>query len=221
MNLTKDLSHLDSHDKGEDIASSVIHGFGAVLAAAGLAILVTFAVRMGDPWRVVSFSIYGTTLVLLFTFSTIYHGLLNPKLKKLFRIFDHLAIYLLIAGTYTPFMLVSIRGPLGWTLFSIVWVLAILGVIQAALFVDRLKLLSLITYLAMGWLIVIAFKPLIAAVQAGGIMWLVAGGLCYTLGVVFYVCKRIPFNHAIWHVFVLAGGISHLVAMLFYVLPQH
>jgi hemolysin III len=199
----------------------VIHGIGAVLAAAALALLVTFASLIGDPWRVVSFSIYGASLVILYTASTLFHGFRNPKLKQLFRIFDHAAIYLLIAGSYTPFLLVTIRGPLGWTLFGVTWGFAVLGVIQATFFLDRLKFFSLIAYLGMGWLIVAAFKPLIASLHLGGIIWLAAGGVCYTLGVVFYVTKRIPYNHAIWHLFVLAGSISHFFAMLLYVLPEH
>ncbi|MCP4197191.1 MAG: hemolysin III family protein [Proteobacteria bacterium] len=205
--------------KGEETASSIIHGIGAGLAVAALALLVTFAGIMGDPWRVVSFSVYGATLVLLYASSTFYHGFRNPKLKKLFRIFDHAAIYLLIAGTYTPFLLVTIRGALGWTLFGINWGFALLGVVQSVLFIDRFKLVALIAYLGMGWLIVFALKPLVAALPLGGMIWLVIGGLCYTGGVVFYVSKRIPYNHAIWHLFVLGGSVSHFFAMLLYVLP--
>lgn len=220
MKVTQDLSHLDSHGEGEEVANSVIHGFGAGLAVAALAILVTLAAKMGDPWRVVSFSIYGTTLVLLYAVSTLYHGFRNRKLKQLFRVFDHLSIYLLIAGSYTPFMLVSLRGGWGWSLFGIIWVFAALGVVQALLFVDRLKLLSLVAYLGMGWLIFIAFRPLIATVPPGGLVWLCIGGLCYTFGVLFYINKRIPFNHAIWHLFVLSGSVSHFFALLLYVLPE-
>ena len=216
----KDLSHLDKHSPKEEIANSITHGIGAGLAATALALLVTFSGRMGDPWRIVSFSIYGATLVLLYSASTLYHGFRNPKLKSLFRIFDHAAIYLLIAGTYTPFLLVTIRGAWGWSLFGVTWGFAILGVIQAIFFLDRLKLFSIVAYLAMGWLIVIAMKPLMAALPLGGLIWIAIGGACYTLGVVFYVTKRIPFNHAIWHLFVLGGSISHFFAMLLYVLPD-
>lgn len=218
--IGKDLSHLDDHTTGEEIAHSVIHGIGAALAAAALAILVTFAARMGDPWRVVSFSIYGATLVILYTVSTLYHGFRNPRLKALFRIFDHLSIYLLIAGSYTPFLLVSLRGGWGWSLFGIIWGFAALGVLQAVLFVDRFKLLGLISYLGMGWLLLIALKPLIAAVPAGGLVWLGIGGLFYTLGVLFYISKRIRYNHAIWHLFVLAGSLCHFITMALYVLPE-
>jgi hemolysin III len=219
MNLN-DLSHLDSHGPGEELASSIIHGIGAGLAVAALAVLVACAAGMGDPWRVVSFSIYGATLIILYMSSTLYHSFTRRRVKALFRIFDHAAIYLLIAGTYTPFLLVTLRGAWGWSLFGVSWGVALLGVVQAALFLDRLKFFSLVAYLLLGWLIVIAFKPLLAALPAGGIFFLVLGGAFYTGGVVFYVIKRIPFNHAIWHLFVLAGSVSHFLAMLLYVLPR-
>ena len=215
-----DLSKLDEHTRSEEIANSIIHGIGAGLAATALALLVTFAAMKGDPWRIVSFAIYGATLVMLYTASTFYHLLRAPRLKALFRIFDHAAIYLLIAGTYTPFLLVSIRGPLGWSLFGVTWGFAIAGVIQAVFFLDRLKFLALIAYVGMGWLIVVALKPLVAALSLGGLLWIAAGGAFYTLGVIFYVTKRIPYNHAIWHIFVLCGSICHFFAMLLYVLPD-
>jgi len=216
----RDLSFLDSHERPEELANSIIHGVGAGLGVAALTLLVTFAGIMGDPIRVVSFAIYGTTLVLLFTASTLYHGFKNPKVKRVFRIFDHAAIYLLIAGSYTPFLLVSMRGSWGWSLFGVIWGFAILGIVQAVCFLDRLKLVALIAYLAMGLLIVIAFKPLVASLSPGGIVWLVIGGGCYIFGIIFYLAKRIPFNHAVWHLFVLAGAISHFFAMLLHVLPQ-
>jgi len=219
MNLN-DLSHLDEHEGGEEIANSIIHGVGALLAVAALAVLVTRAGMMHDPWRVVSFSIYGATLVLLYVASTLFHALRPGRAKRLFRVFDHAAIYLLIAGTYTPFLLVAIRGAWGWSLFGVSWGIALLGVVQTALVLDRLKFVSLIAYLCLGWLIVIAIKPLTAALASGGIAWLIAGGLCYTLGIVFYVTKRLRYNHAIWHLFVLAGSVSHFFAMLLYVLPR-
>ncbi len=217
--MSDKMTDLDKHGQGEEIASSIIHGIGAALAVAALALLVTFAGIAGDPWKVVSFSVYGATLVLLYSSSTFYHAFRNPRVKSLFRIFDHAAIYLLIAGTYTPFLLITLRGAVGWTLFGITWGFAVLGVIQSALFIDRLKFVALLAYLGMGWLIVFALKPLVAALPFGGMVWLVIGGLCYTGGVVFYVSKRIPYNHAIWHLFVLGGSISHFFAMLLYVLP--
>jgi hemolysin III len=217
---TNDLSHLDHHGPGEELANSILHGIGVGLAVAALAILVSRAARIGDPWRVVSFCIYGATLILLFLSSTLYHAFRHPLVKRVFRIFDHAAIYLLIAGTYTPFLLVTLRGAFGWWLFGVIWALALLGVVQASLALDKLKFFSLIAYAGMGWLIVIAYKPLLAALAAGGMFWIILGGVCYTLGIVFYVVKRIPFNHAIWHLFVIGGAASHFFAMLFYVLPR-
>jgi hemolysin III len=218
--IRTDLSQLDDHPPGEEIAASITHGIGAGLAIAGLSVLVALSALRGDAWRVVGFSIYGASLVLLYLSSMFYHAFRNPAVKHVFRIFDHAAIYLLIAGTYTPFLLVTLRGPLGWTLFGITWGLAVLGVVQASLALDRLKLAGLATYVLMGWLIVVAYEPLVAAIRLGGMAWLLAGGVFYTGGVVFYVGKRIPFNHAIWHLFVLAGSACHFVAMLLYVLPE-
>ncbi len=213
-------AHAIRQTLGEEIANSITHGVGAALAVAALVILVTFAGIFGDAWRVVSFSIYGATLIILYLSSTLYHGLQAPKAKRIFHIFDRTAIYLLIAGTYTPFTLVTLRGAWGWTFFGIIWGLAVIGVILTVFFVDRYNFLSVATYLGMGWLVVILIKPLIAAVPAGGMAWLVIGGLSYTLGVLFYAWKRLPFNHMIWHLFVLGGSISHFFCILFYVLPM-
>jgi len=204
----------------EEIANSVTHGIGVVLSIAGLSVLVTFAALWGDAWRVVSFSIYGATMVLLYLASTSYHIFRNPRIKAKLRVLDHSAIFLLIAGTYTPFSLVSMRGPWGWTIFGLIWGLAIAGIIVTGFFMNRLKYVDVILYIAMGWLVVIAIKPLYAAVGGGGFVWLLAGGLSYTLGTVFYVWHKIPFNHAIWHLFVLGGTICHFFGMLFYVLPM-
>ncbi|MCU0664432.1 MAG: hemolysin III family protein [Myxococcota bacterium] len=213
------ISTLESHGRSQEIANAVTHGIGAGLAIAALAVLVTFAGLQGDPWKVVSFSIYGSMLVLLYMASTLYHALVPRKAKKVFQILDHSAIYLVIAGTYTPFMLVTLRGPWGWTLFGITWGLAALGVTLTALFIDKLKLGAVLTYVGMGWMIVIAFKPLIAELSMGGLWWLLAGGFSYTIGILFYANKRIPFHHTIWHMFVLGGSTAHFFAMLFYVLP--
>jgi hemolysin III len=214
------LSAIEEHGKSEEITNSITHGIGAALSVAGLAVLVTFASLMGDPWRIVSFSVYGATLILLYLSSCFYHGFTRPDLKRLFRVFDHAAIYLLIAGTYTPFLLVTLRGVWGWSLFGIIWGLAAIGVVTTILFMDRLKILSVAAYLGMGWIVVFAIKPLVSLLPLGGMVWLTIGGVFYTLGVVFYVWKRLPFNHAIWHLFVLGGSISHFVAILFYVLPD-
>ncbi len=216
---TENLSKLERHSATEEILSSVTHGIGAGLSTAALAILVTLAGLYGDVWRVVSFSIYGATLVLMYTASTCYHAFRTPELKRLFRILDHSAIYLLIAGTYTPFMLVTLRGAWGWSLFGVTWGIAVLGILMTVLSLDRFKLVNLLSYLAMGWLGMIAIRPLVIALPRGGVIWLVIGGVAYTLGVVFYAGKKIPFNHAIWHLFVLGGSICHFFALLFYVLP--
>jgi len=203
----------------EEVMNAVTHGIGTLLAVAGLVLLTVFAYQLGEIWHIVSFSIYGTTLVLLYLASTLYHSFTNERVKHIFKILDHSAIYLLIAGTYTPFTLVPLHGTLGWTVFGLVWGLAILGIVLKVFFVGRFKIISTMCYILMGWFIVIAIKPLIATVAPEGIMWLVIGGLFYTLGSVFYLWKVIPYNHAIWHLFVLAGSISHFIAVFFYVLP--
>ncbi|OGQ93886.1 MAG: hemolysin D [Deltaproteobacteria bacterium RIFOXYA12_FULL_61_11] len=204
---------------GEEIANSVIHGIGTALGVAALSILVTLAGVYGDAWRVVSFSIYGTTLILLFLASTLYHSIQHTETKRFFRILDHSAIFLLIAGTYTPFTLVSMRGPWGWSMFGVIWGLALIGIVATLFIHDRGKLFTALIYVAMGWIVIIAFKPLVAALPLGGLIWLALGGVLYTSGVIFYVWKKLPFNHAIWHLFVLAASICHFFAMLFYVLP--
>ena len=205
----------------EEVMNAVTHGIGALLAVIGLVFLTVFAYLYGEIWHVLSFSIYGTTLVLLYLASTLYHSFTNERLKYQFKILDHSAIYLLIAGTYTPFTLVPLHGVLGWTIFGIVWGLAMLGILLKVFFVGRFKVVSTLCYILMGWLIVLAIKPLVATVAASGIIWLIAGGLFYTLGTVFYLWNKLPYNHAIWHLFVLAGSVSHFIAVFFYVLPIH
>lgn len=214
------LLHVKRYSLGEEIANSVTHGIGAGLSVAALSILVTFASLNGDAWRVVSFSIYGSTLILLYIASTFYHGLPFPRAKIILQVLDHSAIFLLIAGTYTPFTLVTLRGAWGWTLFGLVWGLAICGILLKVFFINRFRILSVCLYIGMGWIMLIALKPLLSAVPVGGIVWLGIGGLAYTFGVIFYVLKQIPFNHAIWHLFVLAGSVCHFFSILFYVLPM-
>jgi hemolysin III len=203
----------------EEIANSVTHGIGAGLSIAALAILVTFAGLAGDAWRVVTFSIYGSTLILLYLASTFYHSFQSPRAKEILRVLDHSAIFLLIAGTYTPFTLVSLRGGWGWTLFGLIWGFAVGGIVLEVFFMDRFKGLSVAIYVGMGWLVMIALKPLLAAVPVGGLLWLGIGGLTYSLGVIFYAWRSFPFNHAIWHLFVLGGSVCHFFCILFYVLP--
>ncbi len=207
------------YSPAEEWANSLIHGFGIVLSIAGLAILVGFSSLDGDVWLIVSCSIYAASQILLYTASTLYHSIPNPRAKRVLRLLDHSAIFLLIAGTYTPFLLVNLRGPLGWTLFGLVWGLAIVGIAFQGFMLKQKRIVNVLPYIAMGWLIVIAIKPLIASVAAGGLVLVLAGGLSYMVGSVFYVWKRLPFNHAIWHVFVLLGSVFHFFAVLFYVVP--
>ena len=206
--------------RGEEVANSITHGVGAGLSVAALSILVTFAGLNGDAWRVVSFSIYGTTLILLYLASTFYHSIPFPRAKRILQVLDHSAIFLLIAGTYTPYTLVNLRGVWGWTLFGLVWGLAIGGILLKVFFMGRFRILSVGLYVGMGWIMLIALKPLLSTVPVGGIVWLGIGGFAYTFGVIFYAMKQIPFNHAIWHLFVLAGSVCHFFGILFYVLPM-
>ncbi|MDD4085519.1 MAG: hemolysin III family protein [Acholeplasmataceae bacterium] len=203
----------------EERLNAVTHGIGTVVAAIGLYLLVALAFRYGSLWHVVSFSIYGTTLVLMYLTSTLYHSFRNERLKYLFKILDHSAIYLLIAGTYTPFALIILHGWLGWTLLGIVWGLAILGVVLTIFYVQRFRKLSTLCYILMGWLIILCVKPMLERLDVAGIVWLIAGGLFYSFGAIFYLMKRFPYNHAIWHLFVLAGSVSQFIAVVYYVLP--
>ncbi len=209
----------NGYSLAEEIANSITHGLGTLLSVAGLTLLVTFATQQQDIWRIVSFSIYGTTLILLFTASTLYHSFQNVSVKRVFKTLDHCSIFLLIAGTYTPFLLVSMRGTTGWVLFVIIWSLAVLGITLKIIFGPRYKKLSVATYLMMGWMVVFASRELMANLSSEGLYWLIAGGLSYTVGVIFYLWKQLPFNHAIWHVFVLGGSLCHFFSILFHVLP--
>jgi hemolysin III len=197
---------------GEEIANAVTHGIGTALAITGLVVVVAAAVRASDPRRVAAASIYGVSLVLLYLASTLYHALTHPGAKQVFRRLDHAFIYLLIAGTYTPFTLVSLRdGPWGWGLFAITWVFAATGIVLAAVFGPRrFKKLSLVLYATMGWSVVVALGPTIRAIGAGQFGWLLAGGLAYTLGILFYVL-RTRWSHTVWHGFVLAGSVLQFI----------
>lgn len=205
--------------RGEELANALSHGLGIVLSLAAVTLLAVFAALNGTARHIVSFSIYGATLVLLYTASTLYHSFRDPSVKRILRVCDHAAIYLLIAGTYTPFALVVFHGAFGWTLFGLVWGMAATGVLLKLLFVGRFHGVAVGLYIAMGWLVVIGIKPLIRDVPGPGLALLVAGGLLYTGGVVFYANKRIPWNHAIWHLFVLGGSVCQFFAILFYALP--
>jgi hemolysin III len=198
--------------------NGISHLIGAALALAGLVVLVVYASLQGDPWKIVSFSIYGASLFMLYTLSTLYHSL-RGRAKQIFRKLDHVAIYLLIAGSYTPFTLVTLRGTWGWTLFVIIWVLAISGIIVDSLHKEGSRAIQMVIYLLMGWLILTAMYPLIQALPKGGLVLLVLGGVFYTSGIIFYALDgRMTHAHGIWHLFVLAGSISHYLAVLFYIL---
>lgn len=202
--------------RGEEIANSISHGIGFLASLVGAPFLIVSAVRQGSAWNVVGVSVFVTSMLLLYLSSTLYHALPQERVKRLFRIFDHGAIYLLIAGTYTPFTLGVLRGGWGWTLFGLVWGMAILGItLKVARGVQR-PVLSTVLYLAMGWLIVIAVRPLWQHVQLPGLLWLAAGGLFYTGGVGFYAAKRVRYSHLVWHFFVLAGTACHYFAILWY-----
>jgi len=198
--------------------NTLSHLIGAALALAGIVALVVVASRSGDIYRIVSFTVYGATLFLLYLVSSIYHGLPPGRAKRVFRIFDHQAIYLLIAGSYTPFTLISLEGMVGWWMFGAIWSLAVLGFVLDALPRQGARIIPMIIYFVMGWLIVLAIKPLLVALPPAGFVWLLAGGILYTSGIVFYALdRRYPWMHGVWHLFVLGGSISHYVAILVYV----
>lgn len=216
MNLSTATAR--SQSLGEEIANSISHGAAALLSLVALPILVVGAVQQGGALNIVSSSIFGVSLVLLYLASTLCHSLPQGKAKRVFEILDHCAIYLLIAGTYTPFLLVSLGGGWGWSLFGVIWGLALLGVLFKSIFGIRYPMASNALYLLMGWLVLVAIKPMMAAVPSAGLAWLLAGGLAYTLGVVFFVMdSRWKFAHFIWHFFVVAGSACHFVAVFFYV----
>lgn len=198
--------------------NAITHLVGLLLALAGTVVLIVLAALDGDPWKVVSVSIYGTTLVLLYAFSTSYHSF-RGRAKNILRELDHHGIYLLIAGSYTPFCLVTLRGPWGWALFGVEWGLAVVGILQEVILKSRTRMLSVVVYVVMGWGALVALVPLLHGLGPGGFAWLAAGGLLYTIGIVFYAMDtRLRHAHGIWHLFVLAGSSAHYVAILRYVL---
>jgi hemolysin III len=204
-----------AYTRGEEIANSLTHGVGMLLSIAGLSILVTFAALRGDAWMVVGCSVFGASMILLYTASTLYHCLRSPRSKGMLRVLDHAAIFLLIAGTYTPFTLASLRGPWGWSLFGVIWGLAVTGIALKLFFTGRFRVVSTMIYLFMGWLVLIAIRPLVAVLPRASLVFLLAGGLAYSLGVVFYLWKRLPYHHAVWHLFVLAGTVCHFFAVFY------
>ncbi|HUJ43042.1 MAG TPA: hemolysin III family protein [Opitutaceae bacterium] len=209
-----------SYSRGEEIANSLTHGLGLALSIVGLSVLVTFAALQGDAWVVVGCTVFGASLVVLYAASTLYHALRAPRLKWWLRVLDHGAIFLLIAGTYTPFLLVSLRGPWGWSLFGVVWALAAAGIVLKFFLIGRFRVLSTLIYLFIGWLVLVAFKPLVGALPPASLMMLIAGGVAYSAGTVFYSWERLPYHHAVWHVFVLAGSVCHFFAVLGSVMAQ-
>jgi hemolysin III len=209
-----DYMHNRTVSTGEEIANAITHGIGALLAVAGLVVLIVMAAIHGSVWHIVSFSIFGTTLVLLYFASTLYHSLTHVKAKSVFHKFDHISIYLLIAGTYTPFCLTALRGWIGWTVLGVVWSCAILGAVLKAISVGKRIKLSTVLYILMGWVILVAIQPLYKAMPFNGFLFLIAGGISYTIGTIFFIRNQVKYNHSVWHVFVLGGSVLHFFSVL-------
>jgi len=205
------------YTKKEEFWNVLTHGLGLALSIPALVLLIVYSSLYESVWHIVSFSIYGTTLVVLYLASTLFHSAKNKNIRLKLNVFDHSSIYLLIAGTYTPFLLVTIRGPWGWSLFGVIWGLAIMGTVVKLFFTGRFDKISTAVYVLMGWLIIIAIKPLMENLSPEGLFWLSAGGVAYSIGAALYLIKKIPFNHAIFHVFVLLGSICHFIAVFFYI----
>jgi len=203
----------------EEVLHAITHGVGVLLSIFGLSWMLYLSIGAEDPWRIVASSIYGATLIALFLASTVYHSMYASRHRDIFKLLDHCAIYLLIAGTYTPFLLVAMRNDTGWWLFGTIWALATAGIIKKLWFRHRFPKIALASYLAMGWLAVIAAPQMAEAIGPNGMAWLVAGGILYTIGAIFYVAHRVPFNHAVWHLFVLGGGVCHFLSIAWHVLP--
>ncbi len=208
--------YLETHvfSKGEEIANAIVHGIGALLSIAALVILTVFSSLYGTAWHIVSFVLFGTTMVILYFSSTLLHSLPAGKAKDVFEILDHSSIYFFIAGTFTPFLFITVKGPLGWTLFGLVWGLAIAGTVFKCFFVKKFLVFSTLLYVLMGWLIIFAWEPLVTHLPTQGMIFLIIGGVLYTAGSIFYVWRGFKYHHALWHVFVLAGSIMHFFAVL-------
>jgi hemolysin III len=198
----------------EEMVNALTHGAGLLASTAGATLLIVLSAFRGDRWSLVSSAVFGSTLILLYGASTLYHAARSPRIKARLQVFDHCAIYLLIAGTYTPFTLLGLRGGVGWTLFAVAWILAVAGVIFKLFYTGRFPRVSTALYLGMGWMSLVAIKPMIERFPAETLAWIVAGGLAYTGGTVFYHNRRIPYSHAIWHLFVIAGSACHYAAVL-------
>ncbi len=209
-----------SYGPDAEIANSITHGIGALASIAGLIMLLLRAVRLNEVWTLVAFTIYGTSLALLFLASTLYHSFFHTGIKSVLRVLDHSSIYLLIAGTYTPFTLVSLRGSWGWALFGAIWGLALGGILFKSFYPQRFPSTETVTYVLMGWLSLVALPKLLASLGLGGLLLLIVGGIIYTLGVIFYAWKDLPYSHAIWHLFVLGGATCHYMVVYFFVAPN-
>ncbi|MEK4565665.1 hemolysin III family protein [Alkalihalobacillus sp. FSL R5-0424] len=205
--------------KDEELANAITHGIGAVISIACLTLLIVFASLYGNAWHIVSFSIYGTSMLLLYASSTLVHSFPPGKAKDLFEILDHSAIYLFIAGTYTPILFIVVQGALGWTLFGIVWGIATLGIVFKIFFVKKFLVISTIFYLLMGWMALFAIKPIVLTLPIQGTLFLVGGGILYSLGTIFYIWRGFKFHHAVWHLFVLGGTVLHFFLVIMYILP--
>ncbi|MCI6581554.1 MAG: hemolysin III family protein [Oscillospiraceae bacterium] len=199
---------------GEEIFNSVSHGIGGLLSIAGSVVLIVFCALYADAWAVVSASIYGASLIILYTMSTLYHAITNNKAKNFFRIMDHDTIFFLIAGTYTPFTLVTLRGPVGWVLFGIVWGAAIIGIVLNSIDLERFRKPSVICYILMGWAIIFAIKPMINALPSVSLIFLLTGGIFYTVGIIFYALKKVKWFHSVWHLFTISGSVFHFFSIL-------
>lgn len=209
----KESWQMPTYSQREEIAASVTHGIGVGLSVVGLTLLVALAAIYGDAWQVVAFSIYGASLFLLYLASTLYHAVQNPRLKRRLRLLDHTAIYLLIAGTYTPFLLVRMRGTMGWTLLAVVWSMALAGIIWKIFFLGRLEVLATIFYVLMGCLAIIGIREMLVSIPPAGLILLATGGAVYMLGIIPYAWEKLPYNHVIWHLFVLGGSALHFFAI--------
>jgi len=218
MPLNPASQQVKFYPRGEELLNISSHALGLLLSCGGLVLLLVRAISIGSVWHVVSFAVFGVSLITLYAASTIYHMTQTPERRIRWRVVDHAAIYILIAGTYTPFMLTTLRGQLGWTLFAVTWGIALVGIILKLFFTGRFTVVSTLMYVAMGWLIMFAIQPLAAALPEAGIYWLITGGISYTVGAILYAIKAIPYNHAIFHFFVLFGSFSHFMAVYGYII---
>ncbi|AZN40104.1 PAQR family membrane homeostasis protein TrhA [Paenibacillus albus] len=214
------MANTHTYSRREEVANAITHGLGAALSIAALVLLIVFAALKGNAEHVVSFTIYGSMMLLLYVSSTLVHSFPEGKAKKFFEIMDHSCIYLFIAGTYTPIVLHMVQGAAGWTLFGIVWGLALCGVVFKAFYASKFLFTSTVLYVLMGWIIVFAWEPLRENLAPAGLQLLIAGGVLYTVGTIFYVWRSFKYHHAVWHMFVLGGSVLHFFAILLYVLPQ-